>query len=183
MILSNEGLAEIIAYEAIILTPYIDAVGVKTVGIGSTISDIPDLPSWPWDRTITIEQAVSMFKQHVVKYQDAVNKVLTAQINQQQFDALVSITYNIGVSGMRNSTFMRLVNSGAAPASVRRAMKQWNKGGGRVITGLVNRRAKEAALYETCVYSSKGKALLVPTNSAHKPVYHLGKEINILDYL
>jgi len=181
--LSKMGKAEIISYEAIILTPYIDSGGVKTVGIGATVSDIPDIKSWSWDKEISITQAVDMFLRHVDKYAAAVNKALKVDVTQEQFDALVSITYNIGTGGMAGSTFMRRVNEKAAPDRVAAAMLMWNKDNGKTIPGLTTRRRKEGALYASGVYSSGGKALIAPTNSAHKPVYRLGKEINILDYL
>jgi lysozyme len=181
--LSKEGLAEIIAYEAIILTPYLDSVGVKTVGIGSTKSDIPDLASWPWDRKVTVDEAVRMFRAHVVKYAQSVNKALKQEVTQYQFDALVSITYNIGTGGMAKSTFMKLVNAQAPASMVGKAFKSWNKGGGRVIQGLVNRRAKEAKLFETGRYSSDMKALLVPVRPNHKPNYSAARTIDLREYL
>lgn len=183
MQISNKGLAEIISYEAIVLTPYIDSGGVKTVGIGATKSDIPDLFKWPWNKSLTVEEAVKMFKTNIVKYEQAINLALKQPIAQHKFDALVSICYNIGTTGARNSTFMSRVNAGASDSKVVEAMKWWNKDNGKVVTGLVNRRAKEGTLYSDGIYSGKGKAIVAPVNDAHHPVYGKGYEIDVLKIL
>lgn len=99
MQISNDGLCELAAREGIVLSPYLDSVGVKTVGLGSTVSDIPDLPSWPWNKTITVKEAVDYYKKGLAKYEAAVNKAVKVPIMQYQYDALVSICYNIGEIG------------------------------------------------------------------------------------
>lgn len=123
---SNKGKAFLITLEGICLSPYLDSVGVKTLGIGSTISDIPNIDDLPWDYTLTIEQALEQMNTGLKKYVDAVNSVLQVPVTQNQFDALVAITYNIGtgkvksrVGGMAGSTFMKRINAkykvGAVP--------------------------------------------------------------------
>lgn len=180
---SKEGLAELASYEGLILTPYLCAANVKTVGFGSTKSDIPDLNSWSWSRQISIAEAIVLYKQGLIKYVNAVNKVLTRDIEQHQFDALVSITYNIGVGGMAGSTFMKYVNSDKPNTTIVAAMKRWDKGGGRVLKGLVNRREKEGNLYLNGVYSGNGLVSVSPVGSNHRPIYSKSKTINLLDYL
>lgn len=184
MNISKMGVAELASYEALILSPYLDSGGVKTVGIGSTSSDIKDLNLWPWDKQLSIQEAVNLYVKSLSKYVAAVNKALTRlEIPQHQFDALVSITYNIGTSGMANSTFMKYVNQGRSDKDVVGAMARWNKDNGVVVKGLVNRRAKEAVLYTSGVYNSKGMVNLVPVNTSHRPVYAGGKLIDIMSFL
>lgn len=184
MKMSDKGMCELASYEALILSPYLDSGGVKTVGIGSTSSDIPDLASWPWNKTLSVEEAVEIYRKGLSKYETAVNKKLNKEIPQHQFDALVSITYNIGVGGMANSTFMKLMLKGAASKDITNAMTAWNRDNGRVVQGLVNRRAKEASLFLTGQYASGGMVSLCPVDvKTHKPQYSKGKLINLLTYI
>ncbi len=183
MDISKEGLAELAAYEAIILKPYLDSVGVKTVGVGSTKSDIPDIALWAWDREITIKEAIDIYKKGLKKYVDAVNAALKVPVKQHEFDALVSITYNIGTGGMRGSTFMKLVNSKASPAQIVSAMQRFNRAGGRVLKGLVNRRKAESELYLTGKYAHNGKVSVVPVSASHQPIYKNAKSIDIRPFL
>ena len=89
-----------------------------------------------------------MFLRELAKFEAGVIKLTTVPLNQNQYDALVSLTYNIGLGAFERSTIRRKLNAGdyrGAAASFR----LWNKGGGRVLPGLVNRRAREATLFLT----------------------------------
>jgi len=190
MELSKLGYCALANYECLCLKPYLDSGGVKTVGVGSTISDIPDLPLWDWNKEISIEEAVRLYKKGLSKYVAAVNKELTRlEIPQTLFDALVSITYNIGtgntktnVGGMAGSTFMKRVNAGESLERIVQAMAAWNKDNGKVVQGLINRRKKEANLILHGDYGTKGLVDLVPVVNK-KPVYSKATKINLLDYL
>lgn len=175
--MSPEGLAELASYEGVGLKKYLDSVGVETIGLGSTKSDIPDLHSWSWDKEITIQQAFDLYKNHLQKYIDAVNDALKVPVFQHQFDAIVSICYNIGIGGMKNSTFMKKINDGSSDISVGEAIRMWNKP-----PEIKKRRAKEALLYTNGTYSGGGKVLVFPVINK-KPRYSQGHEINALDYL
>lgn len=181
--MSPLGMAELIDYECLCLQPYLDSGGVKTVGAGSTVSDIPDLPKWSWSRSITIEEALNYFKAGLSKYEAALNKALKVNVTQNEYDALVSITYNIGTGGMQKSTFMKRLNAEASPQSVVEAMKRYKYDNGKVVQGLINRRQKEADLYMKGTYKSKGVVSLVPVSSGHKPLYSKGTRVNVLKYL
>lgn len=178
--ISKKGLAELASREGCALTPYLDSVGVKTVGFGSTKSDIPDLALWPWDREISLEQAVSLYKQHIQKYVAGVNRALQIlDIPQYQFDALVSICYNIGIGGMTGSTFMRYVNAKRSDKDVVKAIKMWNKP-----PEIQGRRQQEADLYVNGIYHSGGMVNVFPVDpKTHHPVYKKGKQINLMQYL
>ncbi len=110
MEISKKGKAEIAQYEGCGLTKYLDSVDVWTIAFGATSSEIIDLRLWPYDKSISLQEAFKMFNDGLVKYSNAVSSSLKVEVNQEQFDALCSITYNIGISGMHNSTFMRLIN-------------------------------------------------------------------------
>lgn len=171
---SKNGLIELANYEALSNTVYLDSVVVRTIGIGMTSSEIPDIKQWSWDRRLENEQCVRMFESSLVKYENAVLKAINpgVMITQAQFDALVSITYNIGTGGMAGSTFMKKLNSGAPSTDVVAAIQSWNKGGGRVIKGLVNRRAAEGQVYITGKYTNDGTVTHIEVNpSNHQPIY------------
>lgn len=181
MEISKQGLIELANYEALAHTKYIDSGGVQTIGIGMTVSEIKDIKSWAWDRALSTQECVEMYVKSIKKYQDAVNKALKVPLMQYQFDALVSITYNIGTGGMAGSTFMRRINAKDSPERIVSAMKAWNKDNGRVVKGLVNRRNAEADLYLTGKYKNDGTVGLIAVNSAHKPVYK--GRVSIGEYL
>jgi lysozyme len=178
MQISKRGLLELADREGLALTPYYDSVGVKTVGIGLTRSDIKDLASWPWDKSITVKEAVDMYKKHVQPYADAVVKALKVPVTQPQFDALVSITYNIGIGGMQGSTFMKRINAKDSMNSIVNAILMWNKP--KEIQG---RRQKEAELFAKGKYTNTdGSVTRVLVNPvSHKPKY--SGRIKIEEYL
>lgn len=183
MEISKLGICELASYECLCLKPYLDSGGVKTVGIGSTSSDIKDLALWSWDKELTIEEAVHIYVKGLAKYVSAVNRELTKlDIPQTLFDALVSICYNIGTGGMAKSTFMRRVNADDSLERIVQAMAMWNKDNGVVVKGLINRRAKEAKLILTGEYSSGGFVDLVPVINK-KPAYNKATKVNLLSYL
>ncbi len=84
--------------------------------------------------------------QDLKKFESAVNTAVKVPINQNQFDALVSLTYNIGIGAFKDSTLLKKLNvkdyKGAAEQFPR-----WNRGGGRVLNGLVKRRKIEMELF------------------------------------
>lgn len=170
---SKNGVIELANYEALANTKYIDSGGVQTIGIGMTVSEIPDIKNWAWSQRLEDDQCVRMFQDALVKYENAVIKALKPGVilTQAQFDALVSITYNIGTGGMAGSTFMKRVNAGARPEDVVAAMQAWNKDNGKVVRGLVNRRAAEGKVYLTGNYTNDGTVTRIVVDSNHKPIY------------
>lgn len=123
--------------------------GVWTLGFGCT-KGIREGMVW------TRDQAEAALRAEIETHEDAVNRMVTAPINQNQFDALVSFAYNCGDGALQKSTLLRLLNAGDY-AGAARSFSLWNKGGGRVLKGLVTRRAREAALF------------LKPTEDAPEP--------------
>jgi len=114
---------------------------VLTIGWGCT-EGVKEGMIWTRD-----EAQVALCRE-LEKFEAGVTQLVTVKLNQNQFDALVSFTYNVGLSAFERSTIRRKLNAvdyrGAASA-----FKLWNKGGGRVLRGLVNRRARESTLFLT----------------------------------
>jgi lysozyme len=144
MQISDRGLDLIKQFEGLELEAYQDIVGVWTIGYGHTSMAGP--PEVVPGMEISEREATKILRRDLDQYENAVEKAVKVDITQNMFDALTSITYNIGVNGMKSSTFIKRLNKedfvGAAEA-----MKWWNKAGGEVVSGLVRRRNAEAALF------------------------------------
>lgn len=118
MSMSKNGKIMLAGLEGIALTKYKDSVGVWTIGIGATRSEIPDIAKWPINKAITIKEAFQLLEKSLGKYERAVHDTLNTVIEQYQFDALTSICYNIGTGGLSKSTFMKRINAHAALGKV-----------------------------------------------------------------
>lgn len=116
--------------------------GLWTIGYGSTGPGVTQGVIW------TEKEAEANLRKEVAKHEVAVSKKLKVPVNQHQFDALVSLSYNIGPNAF--PTLLRKVNKGDH-AGAAEAFKIYNKSGGKVVKGLVNRRADEAELYKWAV--------------------------------
>ena len=142
---SPAGLAIIKKFEGFRAKPYRCPAGVATIGYGSTYY-ADGKPVKLTDAPITEAQAQELLQATLAKYEACVNGAVKMPINQNQFDALVSFTYNVGCSAFRNSTLLRLLNQGYEPQAAAQ-FNRWTLGGGKVLAGLVSRRAAERALF------------------------------------
>ncbi|MGF7075349.1 lysozyme [Mucilaginibacter sp. 3215] len=145
MKIDKEGLEFIKEHEGIILHAYKDVVGVWTIGIGCTY--YPNGTAVKEGDTITQAQCDDLFFNVVQRFEKAVTAAITVPINQHQFNALVSLAYNIGSAGFAKSTLVKRINTGASPDLIRAAFAMWNKAGGVINSTLVKRRKDEADLY------------------------------------
>lgn len=138
-------------WEGCRLEPYADAVGVPTIGFGHTGDDV-SLAMDP----ISQEQADALLEADLAKFESAVGE-LCPECSQQQFDALVSFSYNLGEGALSGSTLRRLHNEGDYTAAAGEFIK-WNHAGGQVLAGLTRRRTGEANVYATGTYADIGSA-------------------------
>lgn len=144
MKVSQSGLDLIAKYEGIRLKAYKCSAGVLTIGIGSTRYE-DGSPVQADDVLPSEAAAYKLFANTLGQYERAVSKL--SGLSQNQFDALVSLCYNIGVGAFGKSTvFKRVANNPDDPA-IREAICRWNKAGGKTLRGLVNRRKAEADHY------------------------------------
>ena len=145
---SSAGLAIIKKWESFRSKPYLCPARVPTIGYGSTL--YPDGRAVRLsDPAITETQAVEILAATLVKYEDAVRRYTAnakKPLNQNQFDALVSFTYNVGIGNLQTSSLLRLVNAGNF-AGASREFGKWIFSKGKKLQGLVNRRADEARLF------------------------------------
>lgn len=126
-------------FEGFSPTAYKDARGYS-IGYGHFI-----LPGENLSR-ITEDQATQLLIQDTSKAQDAVTNYVTVPLTQNQNDALVSLTYNIGVNAFKNSTLLRMLNAGDYQAATDQ-FSVWRLSQGTVIQALVDRRAAERDLF------------------------------------
>jgi lysozyme len=96
---------------------------------------------------LTEQQCVDLLKKDLTKFESCVQKYVTRNINDNQFAALVSWTFNLGCGSLQSSTMLKRINDGSSNSVVCSEMKRWNKAGGKVLPGLVRRRQAECDLY------------------------------------
>jgi lysozyme len=144
MKITTEGLSLIKQFEGFRSIAYRDAVGVWTIGYGHTaMAGAPDVKP---GMTITQVEGEQILARDVELFARGVRQVLTVTLSDQQFSALISFAYNIGLGNFRKSSVFSAVNRKDF-AAVARRLQLWNRAGGRVLPGLVRRRAAEAALF------------------------------------
>ncbi|PKF33439.1 lysozyme [Acinetobacter proteolyticus] len=144
MAISQVGINLITSFEDLRLAAYDDGVGVWTIGYGTTV--YPNGIRVKRGDTCTKAQAVSFFQHDLRRFEAAVNQAVKVVVNQNQFDALVSLTYNIGEQAFKDSTLLKKLNASDFMSSADQFPK-WNRGGGKVMKGLVRRRAAERELF------------------------------------
>lgn len=137
----NNGIDLIKEFEGRRLDAYQDSVGVWTIGYGHT-KNVKEGDS------ITTLEAENLLTEELKEYAEYVNKYVTVPLTQNQFDALVSWTYNLGPNNLRESTMLKVLNDGEYD-KVPSEMKRWIRAGGKVLAGLVRRRETEARLFLT----------------------------------
>lgn len=140
MKISLKGLNLIKEFEGLEIKAYKDSVGVVTIGYGSTGRHVS------LGMTITKEQAEQLLKKDLERFEKGVYELVKVPLNQNQFDAIVSFSFNLGLGNLKSSTLLRKLNSldyvGAA-----NEFPRWNKAGGVVLKGLTRRREAEKALF------------------------------------
>lgn len=143
MKISDNGIQFIKDCEGEKLTAYRDSVGVWTIGVGHTKNVGPGM-------RISAEQSLAFLRDDLAETEAAVNKLVKVALTQNQFDALISLTFNIGSGNFASSRLLKFVNVKNFKAAAD-AFLSWNKGriNGKltVIKGLTIRRGRERALF------------------------------------
>ena len=139
MNIGQKGIDLIKHFEGCELNAYKCPAGEWTIGYGH-IKGVSE------GMSITQEQAEQMLLDELKEYENYINELVTVNLSQNQFDALVSWVYNLGPANLQSSTLLKVLNSGdysGVPAQIER----WNKAGGKVLEGLIRRREAESALF------------------------------------
>lgn len=144
--ISNLGLELIKKYEGFKAKAYLCPAKVPTIGYGSTYYEDGTKVKLT-DSPITQERATELLEALLVSYERSVDSYCVDTINQNQFSALCSFAYNCGVGNLKSSTLLKKVNKNPNDPTIKDEFLKWNKGGGKVLSGLTKRRIEEAQLY------------------------------------
>ncbi len=142
---TDRGYALIARWEGFRTRPYRDSAGVWTIGHG-TIRDARGRRVTQWHREIDQAEALVFLRRDVRWAAAAVTRYISVPLADEQFDALVSFTYNLGTGALQSSTLRRKVNAEEHAEALREFLR-WTFAGGRRLRGLWLRRKAEALLY------------------------------------
>lgn len=159
MKISDNGKIVLKHFESLSLKSYPDpATGGTpwTNGWGHTGPDVKP------GQVITQVKAEELLDADLQRFEFGVLALLDRPVNQGQFDALVSFSFNVGLGNLKTSTLLRMVNAGEM-GNAAAQFSRWNKGAGKVMKGLIRRRAAEAALFTG---SPGQQAILIGTAAA-----------------
>ena len=145
---SKLGLEIIKKHEGFRSKPYLCPAGVPTIGYGNTF--YPDGAKVTMqDKPLSKDMADLLLALVVKEFETGVSKLVKSNINQNQFDALVSFTYNLGLGSLKKSTLLKKVNANPCDITISNEFAKWDKAGGKRLNGLTKRRHDEATLYFT----------------------------------
>jgi lysozyme len=135
----QDGLSLTEQFEGCRLEAYQDQVGVWTIGYGHTKGVHAGM-------TCTLEEAQQFLCDDVAEAVAAVNHLVTIQLSQGEFDALVDFTFNLGIGNFASSTLLKKLNAGDIEGAADEFLK-WDVAGGQHVAGLLKRRQAERALF------------------------------------
>lgn len=144
MTVSQKGLDLIKSFEGLRLNAYLDSVNVPTIGYGTTV--YPNGKKVKIGDNCTSDQAEEYLQTDINRRAAAVGEI---GVNQNQFDAILSFCYNLGLGAWNKSTLRKKVLADPNDPAIRSEFMKWNKAGGKVLEGLTRRRKAEADLYFT----------------------------------
>lgn len=157
--ISKRGLQFIRSKEGLRLIAYKDSAGVWTIGYGHTETVFPKMQ-------ITEGQAESLLRNDLMRFEKAIRDLVDVPLSQNEYDALCSFTFNIGVSAFMESTLLRKLNNldyfGAADQLLR-----WSYAGGKQLQGLLNRRRDERLYF--LGHGGMGSDVMSPAKAACSP--------------
>lgn len=146
MTTSEKGINLIVSFEGVKLKSYQDVVGIWTIGCGTI--KYPNGTKVKIGDTCTYSSALNFLHHDLQIFEAGINHLVTVPLTQNQFDALVSLVYNIGLGNFSSSTLLKKLNAkdylGASDQIL-----VWNKAGGKIVQGLINRRKTEKQLFDT----------------------------------
>jgi lysozyme len=156
MQMSQNGRKLLEQWEGVRLNAYKDSAGLLTIGVGHLLTkselssgkiDI-DGESVKYGNGLTSDQADALLAQDLKPAENTVNNNVKVELNQNQFDALVSFTFNVGGGAFKGSTLLKKLNAGLY-GEVPSQLMRWDKAGGKVVPGLEKRRENEVNLWNS----------------------------------
>jgi lysozyme len=133
--------AEFVAqFEGLSLKAYRCPAGVLTIGYGHTGADVYE------GQSITKDEALHLLADDLRKHFDAIKRMITVEVTENQCVALLSFAFNVGATNFQRSSVRKNLNRGA-PLQAAESFLLWNRAGGKVLPGLTRRRNAERRLF------------------------------------
>ena len=133
-------------HEGVRVKPYKCPAGLWTIGVGHLIGDGKSLPP-EYNRTFTLKEVYDLLAQDVAKFERGVERLLpNVKLSQNQFDALVSFSFNLGLGTFQRSTLRQALLRGDKEQAMESLVK-YCKAGGKILKGLQNRRLDERKMF------------------------------------
>lgn len=161
---SQKGKIALVVSEGIVETPYLDSVGVWTVGVGVTKSAGDIDPEKNKGKIFTIPQIMAMFEKVLPRYESIIDRNVKVSLAQNEYDALVHFVYNVGEPNFKRSKLLRLLNEGKKKEAFQTGFHGWLKP-----ASLIGRRDKERAIALNSNYGGSTTTLFT-VNKSYKPV-------------
>ena len=134
-------------FEGLRLESYYCSAKVLTIGYGNTFYE--DGTKVKLGDKITKKRAEELLDFMVLQFANQVKPLIKVPLSENRFGALVSFSYNVGVSALSKSTLLKKVNTNQNDPSIKMEFLRWNKANGKILAGLTKRREAEAKLYFT----------------------------------
>jgi lysozyme len=154
MRISQRGKELLAEWEGVELKVYKDSAGLPTIGVGHLLTR-DELTSGKiliggetikYANGLTRQQALDLLDQDLDKFEDIVNTSVTVDLAQNQYDALVAFSFNVGANAFKSSTLLKTLNQ-SQYLEVPNQLRRWVFAGGQKVQGLANRREKEITLW------------------------------------
>ena len=142
----SKGIELIKKYEGFEPEPYLCPAGIPTIGYGATYYENGDSVSLT-DCSMTEPEAEQLLMYMLDRYEKGVSRYLARSITNNQFSALVSFAYNLGLGALKGSTLLKVINKDPLNEDIKHQFSRWVKAEGRTLAGLVKRRKEESKLY------------------------------------
>jgi lysozyme len=142
---SDDGIKLIKRFEGIRYRPYKCSAGLWTIGIGHLIGDGKQLPD-SYNKTFTEGEVDALLRKDLSKFERAIAMLIKVPLRQCEYDSICSFTFNLGAGTLQRSTLRQKLNRGDKEGAAREILK-YNRAGGKVLKGLVNRRNDEYELF------------------------------------
>lgn len=145
MVIGPKGLAIIKYFEGFHSEPYLDPIGIPTIGWGS-IWDHDGARITMNRAPVSRSEATKLLRRELIHIYETISRFVSVELNQHEFDALCSFIYNLGSGNFRSSTLRQKLNRGDREGAANEFWK-WRRAGGKILPGLVKRRQFEEDLF------------------------------------
>lgn len=145
MNVNKQGIQLVKSFEGCFLNAYLCPAKVWTIGYGST--KYTNGKSVKQGDKITQQEAETLLSDTLDEFSKGVSKLIKVELNDNQFSALVSFAFNLGVGALSKSTLLKKVNANPNDKTIEQEFMKWVNAGGKKLNGLVRRRTAESKLY------------------------------------